>query len=413
MECRHCGRCFSVPPLEEGLAVKCSRCGLLITHSRPFALNAAFAYICAASICYGMTVFLPLIRLNLAGRNQIASFVTGIKGLYIHNMWALAALVALTIVVAPAVYILVRLVLLGTLHVGRVPSWLPHLYRRSDWIGKWAMIEVYTLGLLIAYVKLSDIATVEIGPAAIALGALMLTTIAADSLLDREAIWQRFEPGDCYLLKCKPDTERLTLACEACGFVFGSTSGGDEKCLRCGAGVHHRKPGSLTRTWALLIAAAILYVPANLCPIMTLVSSGQTQTDTILSGVVNLVDEGMWPLAALVFFASVLVPLLKMVGLGVLLVTTQLGMITHLSIRTRLYKVIDFVGRWSMIDIFMLSILVGLVQLGEIATIEPGSGAIAFATVVILTVIAAESFDPRLMWDALDQNTRKKFSDAI
>jgi paraquat-inducible protein A len=275
------------------------------------------------------------------------------------------------------------------------------------------MIEVYTLGLLIAYVKLSDIATVEIGPAAIALGALMLTTIAADSLLDREAIWQRFEPSDFYLPKCKPNTERLTLACEACGFVSGSTSGGDEICLRCGAGVHHRKPGSLSRTWALLIAAAILYVPANLCPIMTLVSSGQFQTDTILSGVVNLADEGMWPLAALVFFASVLVPLLKMVGLGILLVTTQFGMTTHLNTRTRLYKVIDFVGRWSMIDIFMLSILVALVQLGEIATIEPGSGAIAFATVVILTVIAAESFDPRLMWDALDQNTRKKFSDAI
>ncbi len=156
----------------------------------------------------------------------------------------------------------------------------------------------------------------------------------------------------------------------------------------------------------MVITAAILYIPANLFPVMTVISLGKGEPDTIISGVVSLADSGMWPLAVLVIFASVLVPMLKLLGLMTLLITTQRGLIWRLRDRTVLYRIIEFVGRWSMIDIFMLSILVALVQLGEIATIEPGIGAIAFAGVVITTMIASETFDPRLMWDVLDY--RKK-----
>jgi paraquat-inducible protein A len=160
---------------------------------------------------------------------------------------------------------------------------------------------------------------------------------------------------------------------------------------------------TLRRTWALLIAACILYIPANLLPVMTVTSFGKGEPDTILSGVKTLIAAGMWPVAILVFFASITVPVLKIVALAFLLVSVQRRSQWRPRDRTVLYRLVESVGRWSMVDIFMISILVALVNLGAIASIVPGSGAIAFASVVILTMIAAMMFDPRLIWDARER----------
>ncbi len=173
-------------------------------------------------------------------------------------------------------------------------------------------------------------------------------------------------------------------------------------CRRCGARLTRRKPKSLSRTWALIIAAYILYIPANVYPIMTVISFGKGDPDTILSGVQSLWASGLWPLAVLVFFASITVPLIKLLGLTFLLVSVQAKWQWRPRIRTILYRLTEAVGRWSMIDIFMISILVALVRLEAIATIEPGPAATSFAAVVILTMFAATSFDPRLIWDALE-----------
>jgi paraquat-inducible protein A len=173
------------------------------------------------------------------------------------------------------------------------------------------------------------------------------------------------------------------------------------KCTRCGAKLHHRKPNSLSRSWALLIAAAVLYIPANTYPIMTVRELGNGTPDTILSGVARLFESGLWPLAVLVFVASVAIPILKILTLGYLLGSVRGAARLDLVARTRLYRLIELVGRWSMVDIFMVSILIALVRLGNLAEITPGVGALAFASVVVLTMLSAMSFDPRLMWDKL------------
>ncbi len=173
-------------------------------------------------------------------------------------------------------------------------------------------------------------------------------------------------------------------------------------CSRCGAQMYRRKPNSLARTWALIIAAYILYIPANVYPIMTVISFGKGEPDTILSGVQSLMASGMWPLAVLVFFASITVPLVKLFGITLLLVSVHYQWRWRPRQRTILYRLTEAVGRWSMIDIFMISILVALVRLEAIATIEPGTAATSFAAVVVLTMVAAMSFDPRLMWDAME-----------
>lgn len=173
-------------------------------------------------------------------------------------------------------------------------------------------------------------------------------------------------------------------------------------CPRCGATVHRRKPDSLLRTTAYLIAAAICYVPANIYPIMTVASLGQLQSDTIVSGVVYLLFHGMWPLALVVFIASVVVPLMKLVALTGLVISVRLRSQWRPKERAMLYRIVETVGRWSMVDVYVVTILVALVHLGKLASVEAEMGALFFETVVVLTILAAESFDPRLIWDQLD-----------
>ena len=174
-------------------------------------------------------------------------------------------------------------------------------------------------------------------------------------------------------------------------------------CVRCGSRLHARKPESLARTWALTLTACLLYVPANVLPVMTVLMTGRSEADTILSGVKALLIGGMWPLALLVFFASITVPVLKLLVLIFLLLSVQMKSHWRPRERTVLYRLTETIGRWSMIDIFVIAILVALVQVGALATITAGPGAVAFGGVVVSTMLAAISFDPRLIWDAMEK----------
>lgn len=171
------------------------------------------------------------------------------------------------------------------------------------------------------------------------------------------------------------------------------------KCPRCAERIHRRKPDSLGRTTAYLLSATILYVPANLLPIMHTTTLLGGEDDTIMSGVIVLLKTGSWPLALLVFFASVMVPLLKLIALAFLVLSIHRRWNSPPHSRLRLYRLVEFVGRWSMLDIYVLTVLVALVQMRGLATVEPRPGALAFAGVVTLTLLSARSFDPRLLWD--------------
>jgi len=190
------------------------------------------------------------------------------------------------------------------------------------------------------------------------------------------------------------------LVCHACGFLSHPAAHDEHaSCPRCSADLHWRKPNSVSRTWAFLIAAVILYIPANTLPMMHTSSLFGSQSDTIMSGVIYFWTSGSWYLALVIFFASVMVPLLKMLALVVLLVSVQMRSRWQQDQRARLYRLVEVVGRWSMLDIYVVAMIVALVQLKGLATIQPGAGSIAFGAVVVLTIFAAMSFDPRLIWD--------------
>lgn len=189
------------------------------------------------------------------------------------------------------------------------------------------------------------------------------------------------------------------MLCHACGILVKKVKAPLQHCPRCNSQVHLRKKDSLLRTWIYLFMSMLLYIPANLLPIMQTEYIGRINNDTIMSGVLYFLRHGDWPLALIIFVASVLVPLLKIFALLYLLITVQLGHVKKRQQRTYLFRVTELVGRWSMVDVFVIALLAALVHLGTLATITPGIGAAAFSLVVIFTLLAANSFDPRLIWD--------------
>ena len=189
-------------------------------------------------------------------------------------------------------------------------------------------------------------------------------------------------------------------SCTTCGLLSRPAAPGQHgHCPRCGAALTARHHHSIQFTWALVIAAAILYVPANALPVLTTTTLGSSESDTILSGVVYLYQSGSWPLALIVLVASVMIPLGKLVALAYLLVSVQRGSAKNSHDRARLYRLVEFIGRWSMLDVFVDAFIVALVQLEPLMSVAPGSGVVFFMAVVVLTMFAAHSFDPRLIWN--------------
>ena len=384
----------------------CPQCDAVLRHTRADPFSLPLALNLAALMMFGIGAFWTLLSVSTAGHLRRANLLTGPEELRSFGLWELSVVVLATTFAAPLARMLCMITVLVGLRLPRRPPFVRMIYAWIEHLRPWSMVEIFLLGLFVAYVRLSDIAHIDLGPAILALATLTVTLLAADVMLDSQAVWEALDAQHRGDIQHPPQAGRLgatlhRMGCDTCGLVTRGRDGA--LCPRCGFALHHRKPNSLAQTWALVLAALILYVPANTYPFLTIIRFGAGQPSTILQGVRELMDIGEWPLALLVFFASVSVPVLKLVGLILLLITTMAGVSTRQRDRTVLYRVLDAVGRWSMIDVFMESILVALVQFGAVVTVIPGPGAIAFAAVVILTMFAARTFDPRLIWDRASQ----------
>jgi len=402
IECPDCGTIQRLPAMPAKSRAVCPRCDAHLRHTRvdPFSLSLAFNL--AALVMLGIGAFFTLMSVSTQGQFRNANLLTGPDRLWGFGLWELSIVVLGTTFAAPLLRILCMIAVLVGLRLPHRPPGIRLAFAWVEHLRPWSMVEIFLLGLFVAYVRLSAIVHIDLGPALVALATLTVTMLAADIALDEQAVWEALDALQPRHAFHHPPASLLggrlhRMGCDTCRLVTRGREG--TLCPRCGFALHHRKPDSINRTWALVLASVTLYVPANIYPVLTVVRFGAGEPSTILQGVRELMDAQEWPLALLVFFASVTVPVLKLVSLLLLLVTTMAGLRTRRRDRTILYRIIDAVGRWSMIDIFMESILVALVQFGAVVTILPGPGAIAFASVVILTMFAARTFDPRLIWD--------------
>ena len=405
--CHECGLLQQLPVLADGSRAICGRCGTTLRRRRVDSIARTIHLNVAALVLFAIANAFPFLIFAFEGREQVSLLISGVLRLWEDGMPELALVVLAATILFPLTKMLASLYALAPLYLRfRLPGAV-RAFRLVDALREWSMLDVLLLGVIVSYVKLADLAQLQLGIGVVAFVAAMILEVAADATLDRHEVWQHFgrQATAASLAASAGDT---LVACHACDQVVPVAAGHHRHaalCPRCGAALHRRKPDSVTRTWALLIAAVCLFVPANLLPVMTIISFGQGEPSTIMGGVILLVEYHIYPVAAVVFVASILVPVLKLIGLVFMLVSVQCRSHWRPVDRTRLFRIIELVGRWSMVDVFVVALLVALVSLGSLATIVPGLGMSAFAGTVILTMLASASFDPRLIWDVFADDT--------
>ena len=400
-ECRDCGLLQRLPAVPEGSIAACRRCDAMLHLQRRYMLPMWLACSGLGLALFLLAFWFPLASVWMpGGRSATSELSTGPERLREAGAWELSTVVGLTLLLLPAFDLGASLAMSVGVWLGNVPRWVRRSFALLPTLSSWAMVEVFMLGATISLVRLRAWMQVEFGPALVALAGVTLCSIGIDATLDRRALWERvpLTPSAASAGGAAP-----FIRCAGCELVAASEDGAE--CPRCSRTLHSRKPQSVRRTWALLLAAALLAVPANVLPVMTIVKAGVGGPSTIMGGTVELVENGFWLLALLVFVASIVVPLFKLAALGTLLVCTSRGLTARLRLRTKVFRVVAFIGRWSMLDIFATMTLVEFARFGWLGSVRPGAGATAFCAVVILTMLASEAFDPRLMWDAAGQNS--------
>ena len=395
-----------MPAAAPGHVVDCPQCNHPLWRRQVHPFKYIIACSLSAAMFYGFAVVAPFLEISAHGRFQLAKLETGPDQLMSGGFQMVGALVLAVTVICPGIKIAILLLTLIGVETKSLPAaFIKAIFRWYEPLRPWAMIDVYLLGFLVAYTRLIALATVHLDTALFALIGMMISMAAADAALDKESIWQALDKADHQPAVAAPGPTRsenpvrppFLIGCHCCDLVNLARPGWG--CTRCGTTLHVRKPGSINRSLCLLIAAAMLYIPANVYPVMVITTLGSSEPFTIFAGIMELIHAGLWPLALLVFFASITIPLMKLILLAYMLWQTQRRKREHLLGKTRIYRFVEFIGRWSMIDVFMISILVALVRFGELTTIQASLGAPCFAAVVVITMFAVHFFDPRLMWD--------------
>ncbi len=399
VECNDCGLMQTLPEPRRGHSRVCRRCRASFGHGFN-RRDTALALAITALVLFMLANAFPLIGIDLAGRGQTVRLGSGVIGLVRaeDDLAPLALFVLGISIIAPLGRVAALGYVLTHLRGSTRPRHLAPILRFADVMRPWAMLDVFLVGALISLTKLHDLAQINIGIGMWALGLLVMALAFFDMSADRRLIWDLIAPP--YRSAEQPPLATW-LGCRECGLVQQM----GERCTRCRSPLHRRKPNSLSRTVAYVVTGTVLYVPANLYPVLTVISFGRGAPSTIMGGVKELMSGTDWPLGVIVFAASIAVPLLKLCGLGWLVFATMLSENRRRLVdRTRLYRLIELVSRWSTIDIFVAALLTALVTLGNLATVEPGLGVLAFGGVVLITMMATESYDPRLMWDSAGAN---------
>ncbi|WP_434985515.1 PqiA/YebS family transporter subunit [Vreelandella zhaodongensis] len=410
--CHECDWVSALPPLSSGEKATCPRCSHVLVKRHRYPAQRSMALALASLVALVIAISFPFISFSVGGiGNRIELSQTATTLIAFHQP-VVAIAVIMTIVILPMVYLLGVMWLQYGLLRGRPMAFSRDIARSLAHLTPWMMADVFIIGALVSLIKIAGMAQIELGISFWAFCVFAVLLLMTTQSLDADWMWFSLEGEP----RAPEGTQTGTTAssqgitgCPTCGLINRLSPQGESRCARCNEKLHQRVPYSLQRTWALLFAATVMYIPANVYPIMTTTSLGHTTTSTIIGGVVQLLQMGSWPVAVVIFVASVIVPVGKLVALAWLCLMIQHTNELNAQSRTRLYRLTEFIGRWSMVDVFVVAILVALIRAGSLMSITPGPAALAFGSVVVLTMLAAMTFDPRLIWDTpLPRPTRRK-----
>ncbi|MGL4206776.1 MAG: PqiA/YebS family transporter subunit [Aeromonadaceae bacterium] len=399
--CHECDLLVAVPVLHEGEQAVCPRCGDILAQLPKYPLQRPLVYALTSLIMLACANFLPFLAINAKGLANSMSLFQAASVLFSEEYRVLSVVVYLCMQLLPlACLLLICYLYLGFRLWRGPPPWAATVCRGLFMLLPWSMVEVFLVGVLVSLIKIASLAEVAIGYGFWCFCVFCVMYLKSMLHLDRGWMWDRIRgpmPDAGLLHEGQTALIQGVTLCHGCNGVLSIEH---KQCPRCGAAVHARTPHSLEYCVALLVTACILYIPANMLPIMVTESLGSETYSTILGGVVLLWNMGSYPIALVIFVASVLVPITKILALFWLCYSVSRGDCHHRRGRTRIYRLTEFVGRWSMVDVFVVAILVALIRMGKIMSIYPGSAAMAFAAVVVVTMVAAMLFDPRLIWDS-------------
>ena len=358
-------------------------------------MTAALALSCSILILFTAANLLPFLSVRLAGMERESHLYSAIKFLLDSNWVLLATGLSAFILVLPAVRLLLLSATLGTIQFGFRPRWLGPAFRWSVILEPWAMLDVLLVGSFVGYTRLADRLPTHVGSGGWCFVAAAGLTMIARAALDRRTVWRAIEPD-----RSLPENAAV-ISCTVCDLTIDSTAE-LQPCPRCGARLHARKPDALVRATALSIAGFLFYLPAITLPMVVVTQLGDNEPETIFYGVKKLIELGLWPFAGIVFFTSIIIPLLKLVAIGWFIIATRCRSARGLVLRARLHRVVDSLGRWSNVDVMIIIIFAPLTQFGQLASAQLATGAACLFAVVFLTMLASSAFDARLMWDAAE-----------
>lgn len=405
----------------KGHKTVCPRCGSILMHHCQDTVSRSLALSLSGLLLFLPAVFMPLMTFSTLGMSESDNIVETILE-FIHREYYI---VAVAVFFSAILFPLLKLSLLTgisfSLKTNRYYKALGKSFRLYNHLEEWAMTEVYLLGIMITVIKMHQTTDISYNTGFFCFIGLVICTMASSLSVCKESFWNLIETKGKtaihpYLDPKSPvlDSGRRTasdfniILCRDCGklqYGHATTSIKQQKCTRCGAALHYRKPGSVSKTWALMLTAAILFFPANLLPIMRVEFLGIPSDSNILDGIKLFFQDGSYFIALIILTASILIPIFKVVGLLIVLLTIRLKRPLFLRQKTIMFRFIEFIGRWSMLDIFVIALLGSFVNFSFLTSIQTAPAATYFCLVVLTTMMAALTFDPRLMWDLVPKYT--------
>ena len=400
--CPDCGTRQRLPKPAASSVVRCVACQGILERTHGRSLSAALACSAVTLILLIPANLMLFLRTDALGVSR-SSHLASAAGAIFRDGWPwLAAVVFLFVVIFPILRFGLLTAVLGSLELGVAGSWTGPAFRWANRLQTWAMPDVFLLGLAVAYARLASSISVRAGAGAITFIAAGILALVVRATLDKAAVWERIAPDR------EPADPRDAVECTDCDLLLPPDRMG-HRCPRCANRVLRRKPQSISRTIALTLAALLLYIPANIYPLATLPINYRPTTYTVLEGVTDLVQAGLWDLAILVFSASFLIPFLKLVGLTWCVASVLRRSKRHLVAKTKAYRVVEEIGRWSMVDPFVIGAFVPVMNYNSLIYGRAEAASVPFTAVVVLTIISAKTFDPRLMWDAARDKNRRSY----
>ncbi|UXY09368.1 membrane integrity-associated transporter subunit PqiA [Kosakonia sp. ML.JS2a] len=395
--CSQCDMLVALPPLQNGHRATCPRCGATLTTEWDAPRQRPTAYAIVALFMLLLSNLFPFVNMKVAGVTSEVTLLEIPGVMFSEDYASLGTFFLLFVQLVPA-FCLVTILLL----VNRVPMNFRlkiGLARILFQLKSWGMAEIFLAGVLVSFVKLMAYGDVGIGSSFIPWCLFCLLQLRAFQCVDRHWLWDDIAPAPkpAQILHVGvPGIRQGLRACPCCTAIVAIDQ---SVCPRCHTHGQARRRNSIQWTLALLVTSILLYLPANILPIMVTDLLGDRMPSTILAGVILLWSEGSYPVALVIFIASIMVPTLKMIGIAWLCIDAKGHGKRDCERMHIIYEVVEFVGRWSMIDVFVIAVLSALVRMGGLMNIYPAMGALMFALVVIITMFAAMTFDPRLTWD--------------